>query len=112
VRPEYENKPNFCPHHYPDNAKFKGLFSIKAGKISWVGICSFIPDLRGVFLMSFLLWRNIITVNLAVEKLSLEYALPPSMGAATFGSDGPFYNAVPLECADDTEAMEQAKQLV
>jgi hypothetical protein len=28
------------------------------------------------------------------------------------GSDGHFYNSVPLECADDTEAMKHAEQLV
>jgi hypothetical protein len=28
------------------------------------------------------------------------------------GSDGHFFNSVPLECADDDEAAEQAKQLV
>jgi hypothetical protein len=36
----------------------------------------------------------------------------PEYRVCIIGSDGPFYNAVPLECADDTEAMEQAKQLV
>jgi hypothetical protein len=28
------------------------------------------------------------------------------------GSDGHFFNSVPLECADDAEAIEHAKQLV
>jgi hypothetical protein len=28
------------------------------------------------------------------------------------GSDGHFFNSVELECADDTEAMERAKQFV
>ena len=28
------------------------------------------------------------------------------------GSDGHFYDAVPLECADDSEALEKAEQLV
>jgi hypothetical protein len=28
------------------------------------------------------------------------------------GSDGHFFDAVPLECADDAEAMERAEQLV
>jgi hypothetical protein len=28
------------------------------------------------------------------------------------GSDGHFFNSVPLECDDDTEALERAKQLV
>jgi hypothetical protein len=28
------------------------------------------------------------------------------------GSDGHFYDSVPLECDDDYEAMEKAKQLV
>jgi hypothetical protein len=28
------------------------------------------------------------------------------------GSDGHFFNSVPLECADDSEAADQAKQLV
>jgi hypothetical protein len=28
------------------------------------------------------------------------------------GLDGHFFNSVELECADDTEAMEQAEQLV
>ena len=28
------------------------------------------------------------------------------------GSDGHFHDSVPLECADDTEAMKHAEQLV
>jgi hypothetical protein len=36
----------------------------------------------------------------------------PEYRAYIIGTDGHFHNAVPLECADDTEATEQAKQLV
>ena len=36
----------------------------------------------------------------------------PDYRAYSVGSDGHFINAFELECADDTEAMERAKQLV
>jgi hypothetical protein len=36
----------------------------------------------------------------------------PEYRVYVIGSDGHFFNSVPLECADDSEAMEQAKQLV
>jgi hypothetical protein len=36
----------------------------------------------------------------------------PEYRIYTIGSDGHFFNSTPLECADDTEAMRQAKQLV
>ena len=36
----------------------------------------------------------------------------PGYHAYIVGSDGHFFNSVPLECADDAEAVEQAKQLV
>ncbi len=36
----------------------------------------------------------------------------PEYRAYVIGSDGHFYRVVPLDCADDTEAMEQAKQLL
>jgi hypothetical protein len=36
----------------------------------------------------------------------------PEYRAYILGSDGHFYRAVPLDCADDTEAMERAKQLL
>jgi hypothetical protein len=36
----------------------------------------------------------------------------PGYRAYVVGSDGHFINAFELECADDTEAMERAKQLV
>jgi hypothetical protein len=36
----------------------------------------------------------------------------PEYRAYVVGSDGHFINAFELECADDTEAVERAKQLV
>ena len=36
----------------------------------------------------------------------------PEYRAYVVGSDGRFINAFELECANDTEAMEQAKKLV
>jgi hypothetical protein len=36
----------------------------------------------------------------------------PDYRVYLIGSDGHFFNSVPLECADDVEATEQAKQLV
>jgi hypothetical protein len=36
----------------------------------------------------------------------------PEYRVYIIGADGHFYNSVPLECADDSEAIEQAKQLV
>jgi hypothetical protein len=36
----------------------------------------------------------------------------PEYRVYIIGLDGHFYNSVPLECADDAEATEQAKQLV
>ncbi len=36
----------------------------------------------------------------------------PEYRVYVVGSDGHFFNAVPLECADDDEAMERAEQLV
>ena len=36
----------------------------------------------------------------------------PEYRAYILGSDGHFYRAVPLDCADDAEAMERAKQLL
>jgi hypothetical protein len=36
----------------------------------------------------------------------------PEYRVYIIGSDGHFYSAVPLECADDDEARERAKQLV
>ena len=36
----------------------------------------------------------------------------PDYRVYVVGTDGHFFDAVPLECADDSEAMEQAKQLV
>jgi hypothetical protein len=36
----------------------------------------------------------------------------PDYRAYIIGRDGHFSSSVPFECADDTEAMEQAKQLV
>ena len=36
----------------------------------------------------------------------------PEYRAYILGSDGHFYTAVPLDCADDIEAMERAKQLL
>jgi hypothetical protein len=36
----------------------------------------------------------------------------PEYRVYTVGSDGHFFDSVPLECADDTEAIEQAKQLI
>jgi hypothetical protein len=36
----------------------------------------------------------------------------PEYRAYIIGSDGHFHSSVPLECDDDTEAMEKAKQLV
>ena len=36
----------------------------------------------------------------------------PEYRAYVVGSDGHFINVLALECADDAEAMEQAKQLV
>ena len=54
TRGENENSTYFFPPSLPDNAKFKGLSSIKAGEISYPGFCSFTPDLRVVFLVSLL----------------------------------------------------------
>jgi hypothetical protein len=36
----------------------------------------------------------------------------PEYRAYIIGSDGHFFSVVPLECDDDTDAAEQAKQLV
>jgi hypothetical protein len=36
----------------------------------------------------------------------------PEYRVYIIGSDGHFHSAVPLECADDDEAMERAEQLV
>lgn len=36
----------------------------------------------------------------------------PEYRIYTIGSDGHFYSSTPLDCADDTEAMKRAKQLV
>jgi hypothetical protein len=36
----------------------------------------------------------------------------PEYRVYVVGSDGHFFNAVPLECADDAEATEQAERLV
>ena len=36
----------------------------------------------------------------------------PEYRIFTTGLDGHFYSSTPLGCADDTEAMKQAKQLV
>jgi hypothetical protein len=36
----------------------------------------------------------------------------PEYRAYIIGSDGHFYKVVPLDCADDAEAMEQATQLI
>ena len=36
----------------------------------------------------------------------------PEYRAYVIGSDGHFYRVVPLDCVDDAEAMEQAKQLL
>jgi hypothetical protein len=36
----------------------------------------------------------------------------PEYRIYTIGSDGHFYSSAPLDCANDTEAMKQAKQLV
>lgn len=36
----------------------------------------------------------------------------PEYRVYSVGSDGHFFNSVPLECADDAEATEHAKQLV
>jgi len=36
----------------------------------------------------------------------------PEYRVYVIGSDGHFFNSVPLECADDDEAMERAEQLV
>jgi hypothetical protein len=36
----------------------------------------------------------------------------PEYRAYMVGSDGRFFNAVPLACSDDGEAVERAKQLV
>lgn len=36
----------------------------------------------------------------------------PEYRAYIIGQDGHFHTAVPLECADDAEAMEQAEQLI
>jgi hypothetical protein len=36
----------------------------------------------------------------------------PEYRVYLIGSDGHFYSAVPLECADDDEARERAEQLV
>jgi hypothetical protein len=36
----------------------------------------------------------------------------PGYRAYVIGTDGRFFDAVPLECADDTEAREKAEQLV
>jgi hypothetical protein len=54
TRGECENSPCFCTfaaRNYPD---FPNFIAPKPGKISWVGFCIFTPDLRGVFLVSFL----------------------------------------------------------
>jgi len=36
----------------------------------------------------------------------------PEYRIYTIGSDGHFYSSVALECADDDDATEQAKQLI
>jgi hypothetical protein len=36
----------------------------------------------------------------------------PEYRVYIIGVDGHFYNSVPLECTDDSEAIERAKQLV
>jgi hypothetical protein len=36
----------------------------------------------------------------------------PEYRVYIIGSDGHFFNSVPLECADDDEATEKAKQLL
>ena len=36
----------------------------------------------------------------------------PDYRVYVIGMDGHFSSSIPLECADDTEAMEKAKQLV
>jgi hypothetical protein len=36
----------------------------------------------------------------------------PEYHAYIIGSDGRFYRSVPLDCADDAEAMERAKDLL
>jgi hypothetical protein len=36
----------------------------------------------------------------------------PEYSVYIIGSDGHFHDAVPIECADDSEAMEKAERLV
>jgi hypothetical protein len=54
---------------------------------------------------------------MTMKKLATAALLLPGFSIATarageIGSDGHFYSSLPLDCADDTEAMKQAKQLV
>jgi hypothetical protein len=46
------------------------------------------------------------------SRLTQGSGIMPEYRVYVIGSDGHFFNSVPLECADDAEAIQRAEQLV